>query len=121
MSKIKQTKIPVVLTEEGLLKIAIEQGVIENEFNWQLVREGDGLTKKSKEVMWLEWNELGRFKEKHENPRIGCSLIMSPFNESFTWQTTGVKEIIEETEDVIKFSTNNSIYTLTRIKNETTG
>ena len=39
MSKIKQTKIPMELTEENILKVAIEQGVIENEFNWKLVRE----------------------------------------------------------------------------------
>jgi hypothetical protein len=45
MSKIKQDKIPMTLTEDNVLKIAIEQGVIENEFNWKLVREHDGLTK----------------------------------------------------------------------------
>jgi hypothetical protein len=46
------------------MKIAIEQGVIENEFNWRLVRERDGLTKQSKEVVWVEWNEEGRFSSK---------------------------------------------------------
>jgi len=62
MSKIKQDKIPMTLTEDNVLKIAVEQGVIENEFNWKLVREHDGLTNQSKEVKWLEWNEEGRFK-----------------------------------------------------------
>jgi hypothetical protein len=63
MSKIKQTKIPMVLIDEdNLLKIAVEQGVIENKFNWKLVRERDGLTKQSKEVKWLEWNDEGRFR-----------------------------------------------------------
>jgi hypothetical protein len=63
MSKIKQTKIPMVLIDEdNLLKIAVEQGVIENKFNWKLVRERDGLTKQSKEVKFgLEWNVEGSF------------------------------------------------------------
>jgi hypothetical protein len=66
MSKIQQDKIPVVIDEDNVLKIAIEQGVIENEFNWKLVRERDGLTKQSKEVMWVEWNEEGRFQARHD-------------------------------------------------------
>jgi hypothetical protein len=61
MSKLKQTKIPMTL-EGNVMKVAVEQGVIENEFNWKLVRERDGLTNESKEVMWVEWNEEGRFK-----------------------------------------------------------
>ena len=43
MSKIKQTKIPMTL-EDNVLKVALEHNVIENEFNWKLVRERDGLT-----------------------------------------------------------------------------
>ncbi len=39
----------LVSLEDNVLKIAIEQGVIENEFNWKLVREHDGLTCQSKE------------------------------------------------------------------------
>ena len=31
MSKIKQDKIPVVIDEDNLIKIAVEQGVIEND------------------------------------------------------------------------------------------
>jgi hypothetical protein len=50
MNKLKQNKIPMTLTEDNLLKIAVEQGAVENEFNWKLVREQDGLTKKSKEM-----------------------------------------------------------------------
>lgn len=116
MSKLKQTKIPVIIDEDNLIKIAVEQGVIENEFNWKLVRERDGLTKQSKEVMWLEWNGDGRFKAKHTDPAIGRSLIMSPFNNSFTWQTTVITEIVEEREGYLKFKTENSVYELTKIK-----
>lgn len=115
MSKIKQTKIPMELTEENILKAAIEQGVIENEFNWKLVREHDGLTNQSKDIKWLEWNEEGRFKAEHKEPAIGYSLIMSPFNQFFTWQTTPITEIVEQKEDYLKFKTRNSIYELHKI------
>ena len=114
MSKLKQTKIPMIL-EDNVMKIAIEQGVIENEFNWKLVRERDGLINQSKEVMWVEWNEEGRFQSKHNEPAIGRSLIMSPFNQFFTWQTTTITEIVEEREDYIKFKTQNSNYELFKL------
>ena len=117
--KINQDKIPMTLTEDNVLKIAVEQGVIENEFNWKLVRERDGLTCQSKEVMWIEWDELsGRFKAEHDEPGIGRTLIMSPFNQFFTWQTTPITEIVEEQDDYIKFNTQNSNYELWKLKND---
>ena len=118
MSKIKQTKIPMILDEYNVLRIAIEQGVIENEYNWKLVRERDGLTKQSKEVMWIEFNDEGRFKSKHDEPAIGRSLMMSPFTFSFTWQTTSITEILENQDDYVKFRTLNSNYELWKLKND---
>ena len=112
MSKIKQKKIPMTLTEDNVMKIAVEQGVIDDQFKWKLVRENDGLTKHSKEVMWIEFNEGGLFKDKHNEPAIGRSLMMSPFTFSFTWQTTSITEILEQREDYIKFKTRNSTYEL---------
>ena len=85
---------------------------------YRLVRERDKLVKESARIMWLEWNEDGKFKEKHEQPGIGRSLLMSPFNDLFTWQTTDVTEIIKETEDYIKFKTKNSTYELYKIKDK---
>jgi hypothetical protein len=104
-----------------VFKIAVEQGVVENEFNWELVRERDGLTKQSKEITWIEWNDEGRFKAKHDEPAIGCSLLMSPFNDFFTWQTTQVTEITEQSADLIVFKTQNSNYTLRKLYAEATG
>ena len=123
MSKIPSRGIPMTLTEDNVLKIAVEQGVVENEFNWKLVRERDGLTCQSKEVMWIEFNEEGRFKAKHGEPGIGRSLLMSPFNQFFTWQTTGITEIIAATPnlDYVKFKTGNSVYELSKIYDESTG
>lgn len=115
MSKLKQTKIPAVLDEDNLLKIAVEQGLLETEHNWKLVRERDGLTKQSKDIIWLEWNGEGRFKAKHSDPAIGRSLLMSPFNDFFTWQTTDIAEIVEERDGYLKFKTKNSVYELFKI------
>jgi hypothetical protein len=107
MSKLNQIKIPVdILKEQG----------IETEFDWKLVRERDGLTKQSKEVMWVEWNEDRTFKSKHDEPAIDRSLIMSPFNQFFTWQTTSITEIVEQRDDYIKFKTGNSTYELFNTK-----
>ena len=116
MSKVKQTKIPVTIGLDNLLEIAVEQGVIENEFNWKLVRERDGLTKQSKDIKWLEFNEDGTFKEQFKKVAVDRSLLMSPFNHAFTWQTTLVTEIIEQRKDYIKFKTGNSNYELSKIK-----
>jgi hypothetical protein len=116
MNKIKQDTIPVIIDEDNLMKIAIEQGVIENEFNWKLVREHDGLTNQSKEIMWLDFNDEGRFEAKYDKPAIGRSLLMSPFNQFFTWQTTPITEIVEEQDDYIKFKTKNSNYELWKLK-----
>ena len=104
MSKLNQVKINISL---------------EQKHNWKLVREGDGLTKTSEEIKWIEWNEDGRAKEIHNNPSVGYSLIMSPLNIYFTWQTTPITEILYAEEDgSMRFRTNNSVYTLTRINNE---
>ena len=112
MSKLGNRGIPVSIEE-----IAIEQGVIENEYNYKLVREHDGLTNQSKDIIWIEWNDEGRFKEKHDNIGVGRSLIMSPFNKYFTWQTTVVTEILacEADSSYIKFKTNNSTYELFKL------
>lgn len=117
MSKIKQDKIPMLVVEENtdLEKVLIEQGAIEDKYNWKLVREADGLTNQSKAIKWLEWNEEGRVEEEHNKPAVGRSLLMSPFNQFFTWLTTSITEIVEEREDYIKFKTKNSTYELFKL------
>lgn len=79
---------------------------------YKLIRERDQLNKTSKEILWVEFNEDKSFKEKYDKIKIGRSLLMSPFNIMFTWQTTSVTEIVEERDDYIKFKTENSIYEL---------
>jgi len=82
---------------------------------YKLIRERDNLIKESAKVLWLEWNEDGTFKDRFEELDIGRSLLMSPFNQFFTWQTTTVTEIVEQRNDYIKFKTENSNYELFKI------
>jgi hypothetical protein len=83
--------------------------------NWKLVREGDRLVRTSNDIIWVEFNEEGNFKEKHDEIGLNRSLVMSPFNQYFTWQTTLVTEILDQKEDYIKFKTENSIYELFKL------
>ena len=99
MSKLNQVKIPVDIQTD----------------NWKLVRERDGLTKQSAEVMWVEFNDEDRFKSKHDEPEVDRSLIMSPFNQFFTWQTTPITEVLEKRENFLKFKTKNSVYELWKL------
>jgi len=87
----------------------------EDTCNWTLVREKDGLTKQSEDITWIEWDEDGAFKARYKEIAVGRSLLMSPFNQYFTWQTTVITEILEEKEHYIKFKTLNSTYELFKL------
>lgn len=76
------------------------------------LKRSDGLIKRSEDVRWIEFNEEGRGKELHKTPKVGLSLIMHPFNIFFTWQTTQITELLECSENYIKFRTKNSDYEL---------
>ena len=99
MSKLDQIKIPVDI-----------QSV-----NWKLVRERDELTKHAITLGWIEWDEDGKFKQLHDTPEVGRSLMLDPHPFSFTWQCTDLTEIIEQREDYIKFKTQNSNYELWKL------
>ena len=81
------------------------------------LKRSDGLVKRSEDVRWIEFNEEGRGKELHETPKVGLGLIMSPFNVFFKWKTTLVTEILEESDNYIKFKTQNSDYELIKEDN----
>ena len=101
MKTFKQVKIPVEIHK--------------NEVNWKLVRESDTLTKQSRYIKWIEWDEEGTFKTNHPLPAPGLSLLMSPFNRFFTWQTTVITEILKQKDDYVKFKTKNSVYELFKL------
>jgi len=81
------------------------------------LKRGDGLVRTSEDVKWIEFDEIGRGKETHDKPAVGLSLIMSPFNMYYTWMTTLVTEILEESDNYIKFKTQNSDYELIKEDN----
>jgi len=83
--------------------------------NYRLVRHRDKLIKESAKIIWIEWSDDRTFKSKHNEPAIGRSLLMSPFNDSYTWQTTVIVEILEQKENYLKFRTENSIYELRKL------
>jgi hypothetical protein len=85
---------------------------VEDLFRYKLVRERDGLSNVGHKAGWIEWNEDGKFKELHDEPAVGRSLILDPQRLSYTWMTTTVTEILEQKENYIKFATTNSIYEL---------
>lgn len=72
-------------------------------------------------AIFISFDEMGRGKERLKDIEIGASLVLG-LNDfgSYMWQTTLVKEILENTEDNKHFRTQNSEYMLTKtkIKNE---
>lgn len=93
------------------IKIPV-QIIDEENYNYRLVREIDGLTKTSMAIKWIEFDEDGKYKADFQDIAVGRSLIMSPFNIYFTWQTTPVTEILSKEKNYIRFATENSIYEL---------
>jgi hypothetical protein len=122
-----QPKLLVSIDENGEMHVDPAQAELldltESKPNWKLVRERDGLVNKSRAILWLEWDEMGRFKAKHDDIAVGRALLMSPFNEMFTWQTTEVTAILAATpnNDYIKFETRNSTYELFKLYDAPTG
>jgi hypothetical protein len=67
-------------------------------------------------VGWIQWKEDDRFKELHDEPAVNRSLILDPqYGPTYTWMTTTVTEILEQTDDKILFKTKNSLYLLEKI------
>lgn len=64
----------------------------------------------------IEWNEDGTIKSMETGrPKIGCSMrVGSIMARSYSnrdwWTTTEVLEILEESEEEVKFRTKNSVY-----------
>lgn len=80
-----------------------------------LTRAGDGKVIKGRSILYIEWDESGRFKEKHESPGIGRSLTVDFNGGNFKWMTTQIKEILEESDNLIIFVTKNSQYKLEKL------
>lgn len=80
---------------------------------YKLVRERDNKTFNCDNIKWVEWNEKGTAKTLHDEVEEGRSLLLDPqYGYSYTWLTTEVVEILEQTPTTIRFKTKNSVYTL---------
>jgi hypothetical protein len=87
----------------------------DSDTNWELTKIGDEhFIKRSSKIKWIEWNEDGTFKSDSDEIGIGKSLLMSPFNAFFTWQTTQVIAF-KILDNGFHFVTKNSDYILTEI------
>lgn len=83
---------------------------------YQLTRVSDSLIKQSEDIKFITFDNDGRFEtDLGHTPKEGASLLMSPFNEFYTWLTTPITEILESTEETIHFKTQNSEYILKTI------
>lgn len=92
----------------------VDNGIIEDadQINYMAVRKGDLFPRFSKDVKWIEWNPSGAAKGLRDEPQLEFSMLMSPFNQYFTWQTTQIDQLIEVSDNMVHFKTRNSEYKL---------
>lgn len=82
----------------------------------RLTRVTDGAGDSGSLVQSIEWNEDGTFKQVvGDRPIVGCSMLVGSvtarsYSDQDYWLTTRVTEIMEESEEYVKFRTDNSIY-----------
>ena len=78
---------------------------------YNLERLDDGFIQVGRwKVEYIEWTDEGHYKSKHDEIKVGRSLILDN-----GWTTTEIKEIVEQREGYIKFKTRNSTYELTEL------
>jgi hypothetical protein len=83
---------------------------------YKLVRINDNLIKESLGILFVEWNEDKSFKKNHSEPKVGFTLYMGFLHIEDVWMTSAITEIIEQTDDLLHFKTENSEYKLFNIK-----
>jgi hypothetical protein len=81
---------------------------------YKIVRKNDGKKMFSESFKFITYDETGRGKSLEDNIEIDSSLVLPPYNKYFTWITSPITKIIENTGDIIHFKTNNSEYIITK-------
>ncbi len=76
-------------------------------------RDGAGDSGSLCEAFWLDGDKIKR--EENARPRVGVAIRVGTYlARSYGWQdywtTTPITEILEESENRIKFKTGNSVY-----------
>ncbi len=85
-----------------------------------LRRLSDGAGDCGASSLAIGWDDAGsNVVVRGHRPIIGClmqvgSVTARSYSDQDYWTTTPVTEILEETEDYVKFKTKNSIYEWTR-------
>lgn len=83
---------------------------------YSLRRESDGAGDSGGMSLALWLNEKGQVQEEYNaRPRIGVVLrVGTVFARSYTaqdwWQTSTITEILQESENYVRFRTRNSVY-----------
>jgi hypothetical protein len=96
--------------------LALGASPTSTDFYYRLTRLNDNHVVEADRIRWVEFGEDNKIKDWFHNITLGRSLLMSPFNAFFTWQTTPVVEIIENNYFWgAHFKTINSEYKLERI------
>lgn len=105
MSKIKIPKFLVDILEDDRI------------INYKLTKPADeDFIKKAEKIAWVTWNEDGKVRDVLPEIEVGTSLILDfHLGKMFTWQTTGVTEVLEKTDDYILFKTENSLYKIEKL------
>jgi hypothetical protein len=83
----------------------------DEKFAYKLVRS-DGLKKRGDHLKFIEWNDDSTFKQTHDEPAVGRSIVLDGNKLNYTWMTTVIEEIFHVSENYVKFKTKNSIYEL---------
>lgn len=67
----------------------------------------------AEDIRWVERKENGKIEKIHEdNPQIGFTLILSPYQPENTYQTKAITEVIVNTRTLVHFKTIDSEYKL---------
>jgi hypothetical protein len=65
------------------------------------------------DIRWVERKEDGTIKKIHlDKPKVGFTLIISPYQPENTYQTKTITEIISKDETMVHFKTIDSEYKL---------
>jgi hypothetical protein len=78
---------------------------------YSLTKKEGGFLVEGRTIVWVKFNEKGTYESHSELISSEASLVINP-GPFYTWQTTLVKDIIEQTENRVEFKTKNSHYIL---------
>lgn len=82
---------------------------------YSLRRESDGAGDSGGMSIALSYDATGLVIEDNARPRVGVAMRVGShfartYNAQDWWQTTLITEILEESEEVVRFRTSNSVY-----------